>query len=545
MVDWTSPCTCRQRSFPARVPRSRPGWVFSRSQIIDAVRGHDYAVTERAVDVHVLGLSRKLGRHAGIIQTCEAWGYRLQELDGVKTAFYPNFRRGPDRNRRCCDCICLRLDFSARQGTGTNPGTAGPSDCRCDRRETLTGLRRHIPPYHRRPRVLDPPGIPVPVLPLRHGDSRDPPAWIDPLTSRILLHASENPNPGFYYDDAHQETYLFSMVDLSAGEDAAFLLVIRSIESARQVVGTFVALAAISGAVAVVVILLVGLTIVRRAHDSQLAVREAAKAYGAGELSFRVHTAGTSAEAALVDEINAMAEALEGRFAGIRDDREDLEAILSSMIEGVIVLNPDRTIRRINGAAARLFDVPAAQSAGQTVLECLRNAQIDEIAATHHGDRRASRARVTLYGEQPPHLQLHATRLAGGAAGRTTGMVVVTSDVTRLQQLENIRRDFVANVSHELRTPITSIKGFVETLQDGVLDDREQSERFLEIILRHTNRLNLIIEDLLTLSRLEQPGSELTLRTHSVRPVIETAVESLPGAGGGKEHHCHGDTNRA
>ena len=309
----------------------------------------------------------------------------------------------------------------------------------------------------------------------------DAPAWMDPLTRRLLDHLSEHQNPGYYYDEVHDETYLFFVADLSAGHDA-FLLVTRSAAAAMQLVGTFIALTVALGAVAVAVILLVGFTIVRRADDSQAAVREAARAYSRGDLSFRVHTAGTSAEAHLVDEVNAMAEALESRFAGIRDDREDLEAILSSMIEGVIVLNPDRTIRRINGAAARLFNVSPEQCAGHTVLECLRNAQIDEIAALTTATDEPVERPLTLYGEQPTHLQLHATRLAGGAAGKTTGIVVVTSDVTRLQQLENIRRDFVANVSHELRTPITSIKGFVETLQDGVLDDRSQSERFLEII---------------------------------------------------------------
>lgn len=311
------------------------------------------------------------------------------------------------------------------------------------------------------------------------------------------------------------------IMDLSDVDDGQFLVVTRTIDATRQVVGTFIALTAAMGTVAVVVILLVGLTIVRRAHDSQLAVR----AYSAGDLSFRVHAAGTSAEAALVDEINAMAEALESRFAGIRDDREDLEAILSSMIEGVIVLNPDRTIRRINGAAARLFKVSPEQTVGQTVLECLRNAQIDEIASLTFGTDQPTERALTLYGDRIAHLQLHATRLAGGDSAETTGIVVVTSDVTRLQQLEKIRRDFVANVSHELRTPIASIKGFVETLQDGVLDDRKQSERFIEIIMRHTNRLNLIIEDLLTLSRLEQPDSELVLRVHSVGPTIAAAPD--------------------
>jgi two-component system phosphate regulon sensor histidine kinase PhoR len=108
-----------------------------------------------------------------------------------------------------------------------------------------------------------------------------------------------------------------------------------------------------------------------------------------------------------------------------------------------------------------------------------------------------------------------------------TGAVVVLHDVTELRRLENVRREFVANVSHELRTPVTTIKGFIETLRDGTLDDREQAEYFLEIIARHADRLHAIIEDLLSLSRLEQ-GAEATElpRTETVlADVLQAAVQ--------------------
>ena len=91
--------------------------------------------------------------------------------------------------------------------------------------------------------------------------------------------------------------------------------------------------------------------------------------------------------------------------------------------------------------------------------------------------------------------------------GEKTGIIVALHDVTRLQQLETIRRDFVANVSHELKTPITSIKGSVETLIQGALKDTNAAKQFLEITSRQADRLNSIIEDLLTLSRLEQGHS--------------------------------------
>jgi two-component system phosphate regulon sensor histidine kinase PhoR len=119
--------------------------------------------------------------------------------------------------------------------------------------------------------------------------------------------------------------------------------------------------------------------------------------------------------------------------------------------------------------------------------------------------------------------------------------------MTKMQRLENIRRDFVANVSHELRTPITSIKGFVETLLDGAINEPEQAERFLNIIAGHTDRLMAIIEDLLSLSRLEEDGQKrMIAREHlKIRPVLDSAIElSGPKAGDKKikiDIDCDGD----
>jgi len=118
--------------------------------------------------------------------------------------------------------------------------------------------------------------------------------------------------------------------------------------------------------------------------------------------------------------------------------------------------------------------------------------------------------------------------------GNKSGAVIVLSDMTKLQRLENIRRDFVANVSHELRTPITSIKGFVETLLDGAIDEPEEAKRFLKIISGHTERLMAIIDDLLSLSRLEENSQarSVAMEYLKVRPVLESAVElSSPKAG--------------
>ena len=123
-------------------------------------------------------------------------------------------------------------------------------------------------------------------------------------------------------------------------------------------------------------------------------------------------------------------------------------------------------------------------------------------------------------------LQLHGTNLANGKTSRN-GAVIVLHDITRIHRLEEVRRDFVANVSHELKTPITSIKGFVETLQEGALSKPEEAMRFLEIIARHADRLNAIVNDLLSLSRLEEDSEQrrLFFENAALRPELISAVE--------------------
>ena len=132
-----------------------------------------------------------------------------------------------------------------------------------------------------------------------------------------------------------------------------------------------------------------------------------------------------------------------------------------------------------------------------------------------------------LRGEQGDRfLQAHGALLLDDE-GKTIGAVIVLNDVTRLQRLEGVRRDFVANVSHELKTPITSIKGFVETLRDGAIRRPADAEKFLEIVAKQADRMNSIIEDLLLLSRVEQDAREakVALESAPVKGVILEAVQ--------------------
>ena len=167
------------------------------------------------------------------------------------------------------------------------------------------------------------------------------------------------------------------------------------------------------------------------------------------------------------------------------------------------------------------------QAVGRNIEEIVRNPELQQfVQNTLQGKDLSVAADVFVINNGERFLQLHGTSLTDSKSQRN-GAVIVLHDITQIHRLEEVRRDFVANVSHELKTPITSIKGFVETLQEGALNKPQEAKRFLEIIARHADRLNAIVDDLLSLSRLEEDSEKrrLFFENTYLRPVLVSAVE--------------------
>ena len=233
------------------------------------------------------------------------------------------------------------------------------------------------------------------------------------------------------------------------------------------------------------------------------------------------------AEAAMLAEsLNEMAARLDERLRSVTKERNQQEAVLSSMIEGVLAVDNREQVMTFNAAAVRLtgidFEGHPASELNAIAPHTPLSRFVTEILAS-------AQPRESEFGDlsQPGRiLQAHGSVLRD-AGGNGIGAVVVLNDVTRLRRLEQVRRDFVANVSHELRTPITSIKGFVETLLDGALEDPEDARRFLEIVAKQADRLNAILGDLLTLSGIEE-GEEkasIALEVMPLRGTLEAALQ--------------------
>ncbi|MBK8230701.1 MAG: PAS domain-containing protein [Candidatus Eisenbacteria bacterium] len=201
------------------------------------------------------------------------------------------------------------------------------------------------------------------------------------------------------------------------------------------------------------------------------------------------------------------------------------DALLASMIESVVAVDRQGMVLLLNPAAGRLFEVEPQSAAGRSLREIARQTALHQFVEQAQTSRSVISAELVLPGEPERCLLAHGATLLN-AEGQRLGALIVLHDITQLRRLESHRREFVANVSHELKTPITSIKGFVETLRDVPPDDPGERDRFLGIILRQAERLHAIIEDLLSLSRLEQETEHERVTTEDVpaAEVLEAAV---------------------
>jgi two-component system, OmpR family, phosphate regulon sensor histidine kinase PhoR len=222
--------------------------------------------------------------------------------------------------------------------------------------------------------------------------------------------------------------------------------------------------------------------------------------------------------------VNDLARLLRERAGEHSQHREEHDMIVSSMVEGVLVVDADERLVSFNPAAAMLLGIDEGVL-GRTLQEAIRNSELNRLVTKTLELGVSAVADITLNGVEERYLQATSTILTNQRRERT-GALIVLNDVTHSRKLEQVRRDFVANVSHELKTPITSIKGYVETLLDGAFRNPDEAERFLKIVAKQSNRLDAIIEDLLRLSRIEQgvERGEIALERVALKGILVTAI---------------------
>ena len=263
-------------------------------------------------------------------------------------------------------------------------------------------------------------------------------------------------------------------------------------------------------------------------------IASAARQLSSGNRTIPIRTTAQDEVGLLATTLNDMAGQLHAKIDELSEDRAQLLAVLTSMVEGVMVLDYRGHVLQINPALERMFGISRVEARGRPCAELFRHQQLNDLVAA------ILRSRIPYEDEivlplTGRCLQIEASP-AGGERESEACIVLVFHDITELRRLEKIRKDFVANVSHELRTPLTSIKGYVEALMDGAKDDPSASAKFLEIILKQSDRLNLIIEDLLELSKIESGRVSLKEEPLELRSVVDRTLSMIRPIADKKRH---------
>jgi len=271
--------------------------------------------------------------------------------------------------------------------------------------------------------------------------------------------------------------------------------------------------------------LLFGLFFARRASRDLALIDEAAIALGAGEFGAPLPTHRD-------DEIGRLARKLDNTRAQLRatirevtEERNRLRAIFEAMADGVLVTDHEGRIVLMNPALHEMLGAPE-QAAGRTILELVRNPDLHNLVMeTLLGEIELSGEIVLRRGSVERRVVVRVVRVEN--PGEQPGAVAVLHDITELRRLEQMRRDFVANVSHELKTPLAAIRGYAETLAETPPGDPAHAKRFAETILRNSERLGNLVDDLLELSRIESGEVRLHPEEVSLAQCVDRVVLAL------------------
>lgn len=219
-----------------------------------------------------------------------------------------------------------------------------------------------------------------------------------------------------------------------------------------------------------------------------------------GEISRRLFLSSAGEFNEIADNLTAMSEKLQEMIGRNEDERKRLGAILTSMPDALLIIDAKGFIQLASDSCGRFFGVDEFQ--GRQFMEVVRSDEFAGLVAAVRKTGASGTAEMRIDQPLERHLSVRVSPLFYQGSG-LSGMVAVFHDITQMKLLEQVRKDFVANVSHELKTPITAIRGFADTLLEGALDDRQQALKFLRTIKTNSERIDSLVDDLMTISKIE------------------------------------------
>jgi two-component system phosphate regulon sensor histidine kinase PhoR len=288
-----------------------------------------------------------------------------------------------------------------------------------------------------------------------------------------------------------------------------------------------------TAAAALALALIVAYLVARKTIQPLNILAETARQMGEGRFPREVALASRDEFGQLARAFSDMSGRIEEKVQELSRERTQLAAILSALVEGVIAVDHDGRILFLNPAAELLFGVSSASIMGRPIVEVLRHSPLQGVIQDTLRERKSVSQEISIHSPQERTLMVHALPVSYG--GAHTGVLAALHDITELRRLERVRQEFVANVSHELKTPLTAIKGYVETLLTGALEDKTHNRQFLEIIDDHARHLALLIDDVLDLSAIEAKRVEYRFEAVSLPEITERLIKGLAPMAQAKE----------
>jgi len=234
----------------------------------------------------------------------------------------------------------------------------------------------------------------------------------------------------------------------------------------------------------------------------------------------------------LAENINYLVEELQDKIQLANEEKSKLMTALTSINEGVLILNREERIEFFSTSLAGILSGHYEDFLGKTLLESFRNVELQNAFQSFKNTKTGASREIALGGADPVIMNVSLSEVQGLPGEEKT--MIVFHDVTRLKKLERIRTDFVANVTHEIRTPLTAIIGYLETLQDGALDRPQDAKRFIDIILNQARRLNRLVEDLMTISKIELGEVVLHFEDISLSEIADNVISLLEAGAAAK-----------
>ncbi|MBM7561067.1 HAMP domain-containing sensor histidine kinase [Fusibacter tunisiensis] len=328
------------------------------------------------------------------------------------------------------------------------------------------------------------------------------------------------------YSDTIQTDHLYAATPIEIDGDTYILRLSRPLYELKAFNTQIMNLAFILVGLVSLVAFVMAVWLVRKLTKPIYELTDAANRIAEGEYGRKIYTTSTDQIGTLTDAFNTMSFNLDLSIRELTRRNIELESILNSMINGIIAIDHNRKILMINKISFDILELPEDYVAeNESMYKIVRNEEVSKMIemAINHG---ISQTKELNYTHIDKILRIYVNPINTNE-GKTIGSIVVFQDVTQIRKLEKVRSDFVSNVSHELKTPLTSIKGFVDTLKNGAIDDHDNALRFLDIIDIESERLYRLINDILLLSEIESMDQDLSKVTVDLCTVAEEVITML------------------